>query len=312
MILVLVVALFASILSSNIVVAGSSHGVIGQVLDSYDGTSADGSDVTAYIATRPTETLTTTVSGNYYDIDVGNFPTPWSAGEELDIEIYKDSQHQIDTSVILTSSGYDVAPTVRLPGEAEEIKIHKKAAPPKPRTVIINFTKKSEWDNVNISKIDDILIILSNGEEYNAKMTKTDTIKRIAQFLINNVSYDIGMEKYTVIDLNKDNRFDVKIIARGVGFYWKFDFVGIPQETLKPKEERKEIKPKKGIQLLPETPMPAQRNILPVIIIILIVVWIAVYVFKFKPKERLSKISLKDIERELIKPKIKPKRKKKK
>lgn len=114
---------FIFLLSLAIVKANTSHGVLGMVLDSCDGTKANGANVTFYITARPDEVLHDTVGpsgecgeNNCYFVDVGNFPTQWNVGDQLVINIFKDQNHSVTTSVTLTASGFDIAPTVSLPG----------------------------------------------------------------------------------------------------------------------------------------------------------------------------------------------------
>ncbi|MFA5175941.1 MAG: hypothetical protein WC413_01610 [Candidatus Nanoarchaeia archaeon] len=90
---------------SNLVSAGTPHTVYGYVFDATDGTLANGATITAYIESRPSETLTGTVDAtNWWDIDVGNFPTAWSAGNNLIIKVDK-SGHKDTTNIILDTSG---------------------------------------------------------------------------------------------------------------------------------------------------------------------------------------------------------------
>jgi len=104
--------------------AGTTHGVLGKVLDACDGTKADGANVTFYILTRPNEILYDVVgpsgnsgTSNWYFVDVGNFPTPWQPGETLVIDIVKDTTHYIyNITINLSNAGFDIVPTVRLPG----------------------------------------------------------------------------------------------------------------------------------------------------------------------------------------------------
>ncbi|MEM4647927.1 MAG: hypothetical protein QXO12_01285 [Candidatus Pacearchaeota archaeon] len=122
-IVIFILILFFVLVSIPLSYSGTSHGVVGKVLDSCDGTRANGAKVTFYILTRPDDKLYDVVgprgnSGkdNYYFVDIGNFIYPWQSGETLIIEIFKDEDHAVNISINLTDAGFDVAPTVKLPG----------------------------------------------------------------------------------------------------------------------------------------------------------------------------------------------------
>jgi hypothetical protein len=185
----------------NFSYSGTTHGVLGKVLDACDGTKADGANVAFYIENRPNEILYDVVgpsgnsgSSNWYFVDVGNFPTPWRPGEKLIIGIYKDKTHYANTSVILTNSGFDIAPTVRLSGG-----VCPSNRPPK----IIDYYPK---ENLSINKpiefwvyaIDednDTLFVEWYVDNNLAKQTQGDQPIN-ASFLFN---YGIGMHIVSVV-----------------------------------------------------------------------------------------------------------------
>ncbi|MFA5175940.1 MAG: hypothetical protein WC413_01605 [Candidatus Nanoarchaeia archaeon] len=99
------------LLSLPLISAGTPHINWGYVNDAVDGTLANGANVTAYIETRPTEILTDIVGvtgnsgiSNAWLIDTGNFPTAWSAGNNLIIQIDKNG-YKSNTNIILDNSG---------------------------------------------------------------------------------------------------------------------------------------------------------------------------------------------------------------
>ncbi len=119
----LIIIFLFSIFLINFSKAGTTHGVLGKVLDACDGTKANGANVSFYILTRENEKLYDVVgptgnsgTSNWYFVDVGNFPTPWRPGETLVINIVKDRSHYINITINLSDSGFDIVPTVRLPG----------------------------------------------------------------------------------------------------------------------------------------------------------------------------------------------------
>ncbi len=88
--------------------AGTDHAFYGYCWDAPDGTPADGSTATFYVSIRPTELLydivgATGLTGtpNAYMENAGNFPTSWSIGELLIVEIDNGAGYTASTSMLL-------------------------------------------------------------------------------------------------------------------------------------------------------------------------------------------------------------------
>jgi hypothetical protein len=101
--------------------AGTPHTAYGKVFNS-NGTVPPNGDITfnSYIITRPAEVLTQSsygcsYSSGYWNVAVGNFPTPWAVGDVLRTEVTNIVNGETGAvEVTMTSNGSDAAPDLHL------------------------------------------------------------------------------------------------------------------------------------------------------------------------------------------------------
>lgn len=123
-ILMIVYLIMILLSTTEIVKAGTPHGVIGYIADSLDGEDADNSNVNFSLinSSDMVYCLLTDVVGaggnsgvsNWYAQDVGNCPVEWQVGDTVNISIAKGEYHTAETSFILTANGSDQAPDLVL------------------------------------------------------------------------------------------------------------------------------------------------------------------------------------------------------
>ncbi|MGB9707772.1 MAG: hypothetical protein ACPLXC_00360 [Candidatus Pacearchaeota archaeon] len=124
LLLALMFVLPVSFISSiNYALAGTQHGVNGFVNNASDGTDANGAQVTLNVTRNNISycILSDTVGigglskqANWYAQDIGNCQPQWQENDTVYIYIFKDENHTANTSVKLSKSGNDQAPTVNL------------------------------------------------------------------------------------------------------------------------------------------------------------------------------------------------------
>jgi len=103
-----------------------AHTVYGSCMDADDGTPAEDSIITAYIESRPGETINDVVgsSGNSgidngWTVNIGNLDTPWSVDDILIIEADNGGGYFDRTAVILTDAESDEAPDMKLKHQSD-------------------------------------------------------------------------------------------------------------------------------------------------------------------------------------------------
>lgn len=93
--------------------AGTPHMIYGDVVDAEGNIPSDGSvNFKVYVSERPGEILTESDTGCGYEdgwVEIGNFPSPWSVGEELNIST---DDGTIEDIVISKSGGQELSLTV--------------------------------------------------------------------------------------------------------------------------------------------------------------------------------------------------------
>ncbi|NOQ38245.1 hypothetical protein GQ472_05130 [archaeon] len=122
--LIILTILILATCIANTAYAAPPHAIVGNCQDAADSTPADSSLVTAFIETRPGETIHDTVGvtgdsnlTNGYNVNLGGLSSAWAAGEILIIEVEKtvDDDTYFDmTRVIITNEGFDQAPEMQL------------------------------------------------------------------------------------------------------------------------------------------------------------------------------------------------------
>ncbi|MEM4152783.1 MAG: hypothetical protein QXK80_01545 [Candidatus Pacearchaeota archaeon] len=122
-VLILSVSILILALLMIFVSAGTQHGVNGMVNNASDGTDANGATVTFNVTRNGVSYCVLTdivgVTGNskqanWYAQDIGNCQQQWQENDTVYIYIFKDENHTANTSVKLSKSGNDQAPTVNL------------------------------------------------------------------------------------------------------------------------------------------------------------------------------------------------------
>jgi len=101
--------------------AGTPHTAYGKVFNS-NGTVPANGDITfiSYITSRPSEILTQSSPGcgysdGYWQVQVGNFPTNWQAGDTLRTEVTNVTNNETGAvEVVMTNAGSDAAPDLYL------------------------------------------------------------------------------------------------------------------------------------------------------------------------------------------------------
>ncbi|MDZ7332076.1 MAG: hypothetical protein ONB13_04550 [candidate division KSB1 bacterium] len=101
--------------------AGTPHTAYGKVFNS-NGTVPASGDITfiSYITSRPSEILTQSSPGcgyssGYWQVQVGNFPTNWQAGDVLRTEVTNVTNNETGAvEVVMTNAGSDAAPDLYL------------------------------------------------------------------------------------------------------------------------------------------------------------------------------------------------------
>ena len=121
--LALLAFLIFSIAMTNSVYA-TAHSVYGFCIDADDGTLAQGTAITAYVESRPDEIINDIVGSpgngggdNGWIVNVGNLDTAWSIGEIFIIEADNGNGYFDRTAVILTGTGGNEAPDMKLKKE---------------------------------------------------------------------------------------------------------------------------------------------------------------------------------------------------
>lgn len=102
-------------------IAGTPHTAYGKVFNS-NGTVPASGEITfvSYITSRPAEILTQSSPGcgyssGYWQVQVGNFPTNWQAGDVLRTEVTNVVNNEFGTvEVVMTNAGSDAAPDLHL------------------------------------------------------------------------------------------------------------------------------------------------------------------------------------------------------
>lgn len=117
--LFLVLALWGMV--SGHAFAGTPHTAYGKVFNSDGTVPANGNIMfNSYIITRPSEVLTESsygcsYSSGYWNVAVGNFPTPWAVGDVLRTEVTNTVNGETGAvEVTMTSNGSDAAPDLHL------------------------------------------------------------------------------------------------------------------------------------------------------------------------------------------------------
>ncbi len=102
-------------------IAGTPHTAYGKVFNSNGTVPADGQiTFISYITSRPSEILTQSSPGcgysfGYWQVQVGNFPTNWQAGDVLRTEVTNTVNNETGAvEVVMTNAGSDVAPDLYL------------------------------------------------------------------------------------------------------------------------------------------------------------------------------------------------------
>jgi len=119
--LLVLLTIFVQGIDSPAVIAGTVHTAYGDVYNSDSSQPADG-DITfvAYITARPEEQQTQTSTGCGYGsgqwwVQVGNFPSDWTAGEILRVDVTNTVNGETGTvDVEMTNEGNDKAPDLHL------------------------------------------------------------------------------------------------------------------------------------------------------------------------------------------------------
>lgn len=119
--LIALLSIFIQGMLDGRLVAGTPHTAYGNVLNSNSTTPAN-NDITfnSYITTRPGEVLTQSSTGcgyssGYWAVSVGNFPTAWSVGEVLRVEVSNTANGEIGSvETVMTSAGNDQATDLHL------------------------------------------------------------------------------------------------------------------------------------------------------------------------------------------------------
>jgi hypothetical protein len=118
--LVLIIS-FAQFLHYGFLIAGTPHTAYGKVFNSDSSVPSDSEIIfSANITTRPGETLSETSTGcsynsGYWNMQVGNFPTAWSVGETLQVNITNKINNETGSiKVVMTSAGNDAAEDLTL------------------------------------------------------------------------------------------------------------------------------------------------------------------------------------------------------
>ncbi|MCX8194130.1 MAG: hypothetical protein N3G19_02085 [Candidatus Pacearchaeota archaeon] len=123
LLLLLITLLVALSFYTPHVSAGTQHGVNGMVNNASDGTDANGAAVTfnitrnnvSYCILNDVVGVTgNSKQANWYAQDIGNCQQQWKENDTVYIYIFKDANHTANTSVKLSKSGNDQAPTVNL------------------------------------------------------------------------------------------------------------------------------------------------------------------------------------------------------
>lgn len=121
---ILVAVLLFSLFILQTSLAGTQHGVNGQVYNATDKTDANGANVTFEVFNQTGYNYCTlndivgingnSKKANWYAIDIGNCQRQWVENDMVYIYIVKDDKHKANTSVELTEKGNDQAPSVNL------------------------------------------------------------------------------------------------------------------------------------------------------------------------------------------------------
>ena len=134
------------------VIAGTAHTAYGKVFNSDSSVPADG-DITfiSYIVSRPDEILTESSGGcsysdEYWQVQVGNFPSDWSAGDVLRTEVTNTVNEEVGTvEVVMTNNGSDEADDLHLgpvPVELSSFAVFSQNG-----SVVLEWSTESETNN---------------------------------------------------------------------------------------------------------------------------------------------------------------------
>jgi hypothetical protein len=134
--------------------AGTPHTAYGKIFNSDDTVPAN-SDITfnSYIKSRSSEVLTQSSTGcdyssGYWSVAVGNFPTAWSVGDVLSIDVINTINGETGLiEVTMTSAGGDAAPDLRLE-PVVPVELSSFSAMMKQGQVTLAWTTETEANNL--------------------------------------------------------------------------------------------------------------------------------------------------------------------
>jgi len=123
-----------------------SGGVPHMVYGKYKGRISHGLKMRAWIAGRLDEVLDETVVGTgcdstYWWLNIGTLPTPWKAGEKLEVEL-EDTTNKLGgiASITLTNDGADVAEVILINKSIQTLNVESDAAEiPKEYSLVGNY-----------------------------------------------------------------------------------------------------------------------------------------------------------------------------
>ncbi len=129
--------------NSNIKLSG---GVPHMVYGKYKGRISGGMKMRVWVASRLDEVLTESIVGTgcdstYWWVNVGTFPTPWKAGQMLEVEL-EDSTNQLGgtTSIKLTNDGADCADLINVDKPIRTLRIEQDESEiPRDYSLVGNF-----------------------------------------------------------------------------------------------------------------------------------------------------------------------------
>ncbi|MDZ7263071.1 MAG: hypothetical protein ONB16_00710 [candidate division KSB1 bacterium] len=117
----LILVLSLLIMGTGDGLAGTPHTAYGKIFNSNGSVPANGNiTFNSYIVSRPAEVLTQSsfgcsYSSGYWNVAVGNFPTPWAVGDVLRTEVTNIVNGETGAvEVTMTSNGSDPAPDLHL------------------------------------------------------------------------------------------------------------------------------------------------------------------------------------------------------
>ena len=168
-------------------------------------TETEFTDFEAWITGREKEVRRLADFGNWYyqgwgySIEVGNFPTDWKVGEDLNIRLFVDGYESVVTSLTLKANSLDTFPDIILIGGPDcnlSLKNFKCAV--QSRNVVISWITKSEKELQEFELFkDDILI----NETQATNTTETQQY----QFIDKDNITDEETYKYTLKAVNLDS-----------------------------------------------------------------------------------------------------------